>query len=69
MAQVSNSIPKSLVVVLAMTILSAVVSAQELASSPSPSPAASTGSGFSLPVSGAVVGFSLALSLLGLLKH
>ncbi|KAH7557304.1 hypothetical protein JRO89_XS11G0111800 [Xanthoceras sorbifolium] len=43
----------------------AAVSAQDLA--PSPAPAA--GAGVNLPVSGAVVGFSLVVSALALLKH
>lgn len=62
MAQIS-SVSIALLVVLAMTVFT--VSAQEI--SPSPAPAA--GSGFSLPVSGSVVGFSLVLSLMALLKH
>ncbi|KAL5744071.1 hypothetical protein ACOSP7_026924 [Xanthoceras sorbifolium] len=63
MAQVSFS--KALIFALVMAVFSAAVSAQDLA--PSPAPAA--GAGVNLPVSGAVVGFSLVVSALALLKH
>lgn len=54
----------AVVLVLAMF---AAVSAQELSSAPAPSPDA--GAAFSLPVSGAVVGTSLVLSVLAFLKN
>ncbi|TXG70481.1 hypothetical protein EZV62_005416 [Acer yangbiense] len=64
--QVSFFFSKALVLALVMAFFSAApVSAQDLA--PSPAPAA--GAGVSLPVSGAVVGFSLVVSALALLKH
>jgi hypothetical protein len=48
----------------------AVASAQDSESmAPAPAPGMEAGAGFSLPVSGAMVGFSLVVSLLGFLKH
>ena len=53
---------------LLVIVTFAVVSAQESEMAPAPAPM-DAGDGFSLPVSGAIVGFSLVVSLLGFLKH
>ncbi|KAG6771316.1 hypothetical protein POTOM_022665 [Populus tomentosa] len=69
-------IPKAFLLFLVIAAF-AVVSGQDSESmapaAPAPAPAPATGmeagAGFSLPVSGAIVGFSLVVSLLGFLKH
>ncbi|KAG6744821.1 hypothetical protein POTOM_051461 [Populus tomentosa] len=62
------TISKAFFLLLAIAAF-AVVSAQESEMAPAPAPGMDAGAGFSLPVSGAVLGFSLALSLLGFLKR
>lgn len=62
------TISKAFFLLLAIAAF-AVVSAQESEMAPAPAPGMDAGAGFSLPVSGAIVGFSLALSLLGFLKR
>ncbi|KDP37352.1 hypothetical protein JCGZ_06806 [Jatropha curcas] len=64
MAQVSISKALAVMIVVFAVVFPAV-SAQVAAPAPSPD----AGAGFSLPVSGAVVGLSLLVSFLGLLKH
>ncbi|PNT29893.3 hypothetical protein POPTR_006G056000v4 [Populus trichocarpa] len=62
-------IPKAFLLFLLIAAF-AVVSAQDSESmAPAPAPGMEAGAGFSLPVSGAMVGFSLVVSLLGFLKH
>jgi hypothetical protein len=64
-------IPKAFLLFLLIAAF-AVVSAQDsesMAPAPAPAPGMEAGAGFSLPVSGAIVGFSLVVSLLGFLKH
>ncbi|KAL9373740.1 hypothetical protein Peur_033360 [Populus x canadensis] len=63
------SIPKALVLMLVIATFTAAVSAQDSEMAPAPAPGMDAGAGFSLPVSGAIVGFSLVVSLLGFLKH
>ncbi|MCE3050636.1 hypothetical protein HAX54_047719 [Datura stramonium] len=53
--------------ILAVFLAAVAVSAQEPSLAPAPSPDA--GSGFSLPVSGALIGTSLLMSLFALLRH
>lgn len=53
--------------VLALIFAAVAASAQVPEMSPAPSPDA--GAGFSLPVSGAVIGMSLLISSVALLKH
>jgi hypothetical protein len=54
---------------LVIATFAAAVSAQDSEMAPAPAPGMDAGAGFSLPVSGAIVGFSLVVSLLGFLKH
>ncbi|KAJ6870553.1 hypothetical protein NC652_036255 [Populus alba x Populus x berolinensis] len=63
------SIPKALVLMLVIATFAAAVSGQDSETAPAPAPGMDAGTGFSLPVSGAIVGFSLVVSLLGFLKH
>jgi hypothetical protein len=63
------SIPKALVLMLVIATFAAAVSAQDSEMAPAPAPGMDAGAGFSLPVSGAIVGFSLVVSLFGFLKH
>ncbi|KAG6743831.1 hypothetical protein POTOM_052534 [Populus tomentosa] len=63
------SIPKALVLMLVIATFAAAVSGQDSETAPAPAPGMDAGAGFSLPVSGAIVGFSLVVSLLGFLKH
>ncbi|CAL1385048.1 unnamed protein product [Linum trigynum] len=67
MAQVSFSKAAALSMFLLVASLFAIVSGQE-EMAPAPSPSLVTGAGFSVPVSGAVVVCSLAVSIVGLLK-
>lgn len=53
--------------VAVMAILSATMAQDEFGMAPAPSPV--NGAGYSLPVSAAVVGSSLVLSLLALIKN
>ncbi|CAN4095845.1 unnamed protein product [Withania somnifera] len=53
--------------VLAVFLAAVAVSAQEPSLAPAPSPDA--GAGFSLPVSGALIGSSLIMSLFAVLRH
>ena len=72
MATVSSSkkaVNAMMGLVLATFTMAASVSAQSTEMAPAPAPSMDTGAGFSLPVSLAVVGSSLVLSLLALLKH
>ncbi|KAL9240127.1 hypothetical protein vseg_014384 [Gypsophila vaccaria] len=64
MAKTMSVNPVSIFVVVVLALV-AVAQAQEMA----PSPAPSVGAGFSVPVSNAVVAFSIVLSLFSLLKH
>ncbi|KAM7524546.1 hypothetical protein LguiA_014448 [Lonicera macranthoides] len=67
MAQVSIVVKSFLLAfVLAIFSVAATVSAQD---SMAPAPSPDAGAGFSLPVSGAVVGVSLLASVVGLLRH
>ncbi|CAK9165070.1 unnamed protein product [Ilex paraguariensis] len=63
MAQVN--IFKALVLAFIVAVVTA--SAQDIGSAPAPSPDA--GAAFSLPVSGALIGTSLLLSVLSLFRH
>ncbi|KAJ0043653.1 hypothetical protein Pint_17954 [Pistacia integerrima] len=53
----------------AFAMAAATVSAQSSELAPAPPPSLDTGAAFSLPVPGSIIGFSLVLSLLALLKH
>ncbi|KAJ0099311.1 hypothetical protein Patl1_20583 [Pistacia atlantica] len=55
--------------VLVLAVAAAIVSAQSNGMAPAPSPSMDTGAPFSLPVSGAIVGSSLVLSLFALFRH
>ncbi|KAF1001647.1 hypothetical protein AG4045_026959 [Apium graveolens] len=61
MAQISSFVVKALLVALLAAV---AVSGQEMSPAPSPD----VGAGFSLPVSTAVVGTSLILSLVALIR-
>ena len=63
------SIPKAVVLMLVIATFAAAVSGQDSEMAPAPAPGMDAGAGFSLPVSVAIVGFSLVVSLLGFLKH
>ncbi|KAJ7976820.1 Meiosis arrest female protein [Quillaja saponaria] len=72
MAQVSNSIVFTMLVLLPVLFFSAfptLTSAWHSEMSPSPSPSMDTGAGFSLSVSCVTIGVSLVLSIVSLLKH
>ncbi|KAJ6912775.1 hypothetical protein NC651_015278 [Populus alba x Populus x berolinensis] len=62
MAATQATISRAFLLLL-VTVTFAVVSAQESEMAPAPAPM-DAGAGFSLPVSGAIVGFSLVVSLL-----
>ncbi|KAF9679684.1 hypothetical protein SADUNF_Sadunf06G0040100 [Salix dunnii] len=69
MAATQVIVSKSFLLFLMITAF-AVVSAQGSESmAPAPTPGIEAGAGFSVPVSGVIVGFSLVVSLLGFLKH
>ncbi|KAJ0043658.1 hypothetical protein Pint_17951 [Pistacia integerrima] len=55
--------------VLVLAVAAATVSAQSNRMAPVPSPSMDTEAAFSLPVSGAVVGPSLVLSLFAQFRH
>ncbi|KAJ0099309.1 hypothetical protein Patl1_20585 [Pistacia atlantica] len=59
----SNAVMMTVVVLVALAM-----SAQSIEMAPTPAPSFDTGAAFSLPVSGSIIGFSLVLSLLSLLK-
>ncbi|KAL7168947.1 hypothetical protein ACSBR2_034054 [Camellia fascicularis] len=65
MAQVS--IVLAFVIAVFFTAAAMVVSAQDTAMTPAPSP--DTGAAFSVPVSGAIVGYSLVISFFDFLRH
>nr|GMD42950.1 hypothetical protein N619_00225 [Ipomoea batatas] len=65
MAQVS--IVKAFLFAVVLAVFSAAATAQEIGSAPAPSPDA--GAAFSLPISSAVIGSSLLLSVAALLRH
>ncbi|KAB1205700.1 hypothetical protein CJ030_MR7G017872, partial [Morella rubra] len=68
MAQVSISKALMLVLLIAVSSAAAMVSALDSELAPAPAPTLDTGAAFSMPVSVVVLGSSLALSLLALLK-
>lgn len=65
MAKLSNFFEAAIMLLLALSAFAATASAQ--ASAPAPSPDA--GGAFSLPISGAVVGASLLVSALAVMRH
>ncbi|KAJ4706455.1 No apical meristem (NAM) protein [Melia azedarach] len=67
MVRVSSSKAVMMVFVLATFAMAATVSAQSSDLAPAPAPSLDTGAAFSLPISGAFLGSSLILSLVGLL--
>lgn len=62
---------KAVMMALVFAAFAMAVSAQSSELAPAPAPSLDTGAAFSLPVSGSIniIGFSLVLSLLALLKH
>ncbi|KAJ0100089.1 hypothetical protein Patl1_20579 [Pistacia atlantica] len=67
MEKISSS--KAVMMVLVLAVAAATVSAQSNGMAPAPSPSMDTGAAFSLPVSGAIVGPSLVLSVFPLFRH
>ncbi|PRQ44596.1 hypothetical protein RchiOBHm_Chr3g0480971 [Rosa chinensis] len=68
MAQVSMSRAFFFVQILVLALVAASVSAQEGSPAPAPAPM-DAGEAYSLPVSGALIGASLVVSLFSLFKH
>ncbi|PWA83443.1 hypothetical protein CTI12_AA168630 [Artemisia annua] len=67
MAQVNNRVKKATVIVVIALLAVATVSAQAMAPAPAPSP--TTGVGYSLPASGVMIGTSLLISMVALLRN
>ncbi|KAL8258644.1 hypothetical protein R6Q59_026597 [Mikania micrantha] len=67
MAQVSIAKKASILAIATVAISAAIVSGQEFASAPAPSPDA--GAALSLPVSGVMIGSSLILSFIALFRN
>ncbi|KAJ6992444.1 hypothetical protein NC653_015738 [Populus alba x Populus x berolinensis] len=68
MAKVRISKAIMVIYVVALFMVATNVSAQVEAPAPAPAPSMDTGAGFSLPVSSAVIAFSLIISFISLLK-
>jgi hypothetical protein len=68
MAKVRISKAIMVIYVVALFMVATNVSAQVEAPAPAPAPSMDTGAGFSLPVSSAVITFSLIISFISLLK-
>ncbi|CAK7327774.1 unnamed protein product [Dovyalis caffra] len=62
-------ISEAWVLMLVIATFAAAVSAQDSEMASAPAPGMDAGDGFSLPVSGAIVGLSLVVSLLGFFQH
>ncbi|KAL8215313.1 hypothetical protein R6Q57_004762 [Mikania cordata] len=67
MAQVSIAKKASVLAIATVAISATIVSGQEFASAPAPSPDA--GAALSLPVSGVMIGSSLILSFIALFRN
>ncbi|KAJ0099314.1 hypothetical protein Patl1_20580 [Pistacia atlantica] len=66
---VSSSAVMMALVFAAFAMAPTTISAQSSELARAPPPSSDTGAAFSLPVSGAIIGSSLVLSLFALLKH